>query len=610
LITQEQSEIINPLLFWIDAEGKAMAMRSHTNKKSTKDSGATTVQASLKSRPFAPPAKPDPSRTLADLQDQLEHARRYGHSLANYSLSPSPSAPPMIQPKLTIGAPGDKYEQEADRVAKQVVQQLNVPKFGRSQSDEHEELQMQPLANRIQRVDMPEEEDELQMKPIRMQASNRVMPASEELESAIDQAKGSGQPLEDTLRQPLEQAFGADFSRVRVHTDKQADHLNRSIQARAFTTGQDVFFRQGAYQPQSRGGQELLAHELTHVLQQNGLGKVEKEESGIETKHSDFERKSKIEVNRYEFHEARVQRRDTKTGVSMKIAKNVFKNFVKGDPPFKPQKGEYGKLSWFAGENKPYIGQKALQADVLIDVQTTVEPTLNKIIFNDTLNDWDPSGFRRKDTKQHRNFWEALGKNLEGSGLTEVFIPKGDLNYQEAGTFIVADIGARGLVRLRNPEKLATDVGETGKTPEELEGRVRADKYAQKGKTFVMKVYNVPVDVNTKGDKKEAAQTKVNNVLPKVFAKPQSLSLETTLEEKPESKSQGGKISFAEALKANLEHYTVRVTLTYNTYWQARQNTKNLAKNLENVKPSFGTWTIEKGKNWGDKAIRSYSAYY
>jgi hypothetical protein len=66
------------------------------------------------------------------------------------------------------------------------------------------------------------------------------------------------------------QAMGADFSGVTIHTDSQSDQLNRSIQAKAFTTGQDIFFRQGAYQPGGRDGQELIAHELTHVVQQNG----------------------------------------------------------------------------------------------------------------------------------------------------------------------------------------------------------------------------------------------------------------------------------------------------------------------------------------------------
>jgi hypothetical protein len=96
------------------------------------------------------------------------------------------------------------------------------------------------------------------------------MAAAPDLEASIQQAQGSGQPLADSIRQPMEQAFGADFSNVKVHTDTQSDQLNQSIQARAFTTGQDVFFRQGEYNPGSRGGQELLAHELTHVVQQSG----------------------------------------------------------------------------------------------------------------------------------------------------------------------------------------------------------------------------------------------------------------------------------------------------------------------------------------------------
>jgi hypothetical protein len=68
----------------------------------------------------------------------------------------------------------------------------------------------------------------------------------------------------------MEKAFGGvDFSQVKVHNDAVSDQLNQSIQARAFTTGQDVFFRGGEYDPGSRGGQELIAHELTHVVQQN-----------------------------------------------------------------------------------------------------------------------------------------------------------------------------------------------------------------------------------------------------------------------------------------------------------------------------------------------------
>jgi hypothetical protein len=68
----------------------------------------------------------------------------------------------------------------------------------------------------------------------------------------------------------MEQVFGTDFSGVKIHHDGESDALNRSLQARAFTVGNDVFFSQGAYNPTSSNGQKLLAHELTHVVQQNG----------------------------------------------------------------------------------------------------------------------------------------------------------------------------------------------------------------------------------------------------------------------------------------------------------------------------------------------------
>lgn len=96
------------------------------------------------------------------------------------------------------------------------------------------------------------------------------MEVAPETEQAIYQARGGGQALDSGVRAQMEPAFKADFSGVRVHTDGQADNLNRSLSARAFATGQDIFFKQGEYNPGSSSGRELLAHELTHVVQQNG----------------------------------------------------------------------------------------------------------------------------------------------------------------------------------------------------------------------------------------------------------------------------------------------------------------------------------------------------
>jgi Domain of unknown function (DUF4157) len=161
----------------------------------------------------------------------------------------------VIQPKLTIGAVGDKYEQEADRVAASVVQRIHSPQN-----------------QVIQREEMPEGDEKLQMMPMIQRADrwNGGIAAPLNLESSIDREKGRGQSIPQSLCQPMENAFGADFSGVKVHTDDRSHQLNRSIQSRAFSTGQDIFFRHGEYNPGARQKQELLAHELTHIVQQNG----------------------------------------------------------------------------------------------------------------------------------------------------------------------------------------------------------------------------------------------------------------------------------------------------------------------------------------------------
>ncbi len=104
------------------------------------------------------------------------------------------------------------------------------------------------------------------------EASSDVTP---DVERKIESARGGGQPLDSKVGAQMGEAFNADFSGVRVHTGGEADSLNQSLNAKAFTTGQDVFFRDGEYNPGSSSGRGLLAHELTHVVQQNG-GKVER----------------------------------------------------------------------------------------------------------------------------------------------------------------------------------------------------------------------------------------------------------------------------------------------------------------------------------------------
>ena len=160
-----------------------------------------------------------------------------------------------LQAKLTIGEVGDKYELEADRVAASVVEQINRP----------------APVYKVQSEVLQEKEEGLRMNPI-LQRREAIAggEASTDFESDINCARSSGQPLDPSLQKSMGQAMGADFSGVRVHTGERADKLNQSLSARAFTTGRDLFFKKGEYQPGSRLGQELIAHELTHVVQQTG----------------------------------------------------------------------------------------------------------------------------------------------------------------------------------------------------------------------------------------------------------------------------------------------------------------------------------------------------
>jgi hypothetical protein len=95
----------------------------------------------------------------------------------------------------------------------------------------------------------------------------------EETSIRIHRERGGGQALDESVSQKMGATMGYDFRGVRVHTSSEATELSNQLNAKAFTTGQDIFFREGAYDPHSSGGQELLAHELTHVVQQ-GTGLV------------------------------------------------------------------------------------------------------------------------------------------------------------------------------------------------------------------------------------------------------------------------------------------------------------------------------------------------
>jgi len=206
---------------------------------------------------------------------------------------------PTLQPKLTIGKPNDKYEQEADRVADEVIR-MPEPRLQRQAEEEEEELiqtkplaeQITPLVQRQMEEEEEEEEEPIQAKPagdIRLQrqeaepeeeeeepvqakqAGGQTLQTGPGLTGRIRSLKGGGQPLSKPDRAFFESRFGHDFSQVRVHTGTRAEKTTKQLNARAFTIGRNIVFGAEQYAPRTSNGKKLLAHELTHVIQQKTM---------------------------------------------------------------------------------------------------------------------------------------------------------------------------------------------------------------------------------------------------------------------------------------------------------------------------------------------------
>jgi hypothetical protein len=160
----------------------------------------------------------------------------------------------VIQAKLTVGQPNDKYEQEADRTADQV---MRMP--------EETSVQRKPLC-----PECTEEEETIQMVQMKQSraGSGHLPVVTTGVASRIRAMSGSGQSLAPASRDFFQSRFGQDFSHVRVHTGNDAAGVSKDLNARAFTLGRNIYFGAGAYNPETPSGKRLLAHELTHVVQQ------------------------------------------------------------------------------------------------------------------------------------------------------------------------------------------------------------------------------------------------------------------------------------------------------------------------------------------------------
>ena len=241
-------------------------------------------------------------RELVVRELQRTYGNQYVQRLVNHISAKEQGA---LQTKLEVSQPGDQYEQEADRVAKQVVKitDSSSEKTVRRTQEEADQAMMEAAIQRREAIaalpggigaqrELPHvweaflpdarghrsfygrsSGEASHVNPsVQRQPYDQGNAVGENVAGSIQKAQGRGQALPEGIRRSMEGAFGVNFSGVRVHTNAEADTLSRSLSARAFTTGHDIFLREGEYNPGSPGGRELLAHELTHVVQQGGAG--------------------------------------------------------------------------------------------------------------------------------------------------------------------------------------------------------------------------------------------------------------------------------------------------------------------------------------------------
>jgi hypothetical protein len=172
---------------------------------------------------------------------------------------------PAIQKKLSVGSANDSYEVEADQVADKVMKMSeSSPQVTQSGAllqkcscDKEEKLQMKPLAETIT--------------PLIQRSSKESTTESQvpnHIENQISSSKGNGSSMDNGTKNFMENRFGTDFSNVKIHTGNEAVQMNRELNAQAFAVGNNIYFNEGKYSPNSDRGKHLLAHELTHTIQQ------------------------------------------------------------------------------------------------------------------------------------------------------------------------------------------------------------------------------------------------------------------------------------------------------------------------------------------------------
>ena len=178
-----------------------------------------------------------------------------------------------IQPQMEVGKVDDEYEKEANDVADKVMRMPEGDQMPKMSSGS-ESIQMMKLDEDSIKMG-GSNEGTIQMtvdSPVKIQkmsdGNKGAMPAPQKVEQGINNSKGSGQSLPAAAQADIGTKMNTDLSNVKIHTDSDSVQMNKEIGAKAFTHGNDIYFNQGQYNPQSSQGKHLLTHELTHTVQQ------------------------------------------------------------------------------------------------------------------------------------------------------------------------------------------------------------------------------------------------------------------------------------------------------------------------------------------------------
>ena len=222
---------------------------------------------------------------------------------------------PKNQPQkkeLSVGRPGDTYEVEADAVADKVVQRLSQEKGNDAPffKSEKPTPSIQRKCSECCGEEIQKKEEEPQEEVIQPKTSISASTAAEDesiqrknnvsgIAQQLNSSKGTGNALPEKTKKSMETAFGTDFSKVHIHTGDNAVQMSEALHAQAFTHGNNIYFNKGKYNPESTSGAHLLAHELTHTIQQgavpNVAPKIQKNEGG-ESASTQYPARSGISV--------------------------------------------------------------------------------------------------------------------------------------------------------------------------------------------------------------------------------------------------------------------------------------------------------------------------